>query len=247
MKYIFLFVMGMMAVCALGRTQVVAHRGYWDCEGSAQNSIRALVKADSIGCDAVELDVWLTADSQLVVNHDPSIQGIEIETATMQDLAEVRLKNGEALPRLDAYLDSAMALKIDLVVELKPHSTPEREDLAASEIIRLIGERGLTDRTTYISFSNHAVKYFADCTDNPVYALTSMAPAELIALGATGADFNLSSLRAHPEWVEELKALGLPINVWTVNAPTDLQWCLDQGFDFITTNAPETLLQLLNQ
>ena len=36
------------AAASAQMTCVVAHRGYWDVEGSAQNSIRALVKADSI-------------------------------------------------------------------------------------------------------------------------------------------------------------------------------------------------------
>ena len=42
---------------AAAKPEVIAHRGYWDTEGSAQNSIRALVKADSIGCYASEFDV----------------------------------------------------------------------------------------------------------------------------------------------------------------------------------------------
>ena len=31
-------------------TQVIAHRGFWRTEGSSQNSLTALAKADSIGC-----------------------------------------------------------------------------------------------------------------------------------------------------------------------------------------------------
>ena len=34
---------------AASAQQVVAHRGYWTAPGSAQNSIRSLVKADSVG------------------------------------------------------------------------------------------------------------------------------------------------------------------------------------------------------
>ena len=34
----------------MAQTQVIAHRGYWKTDGSAQNSIAALLKADSIGC-----------------------------------------------------------------------------------------------------------------------------------------------------------------------------------------------------
>ena len=38
-------------------TQVIAHRGFWKTDGSAQNSIAALVKADSINCYGSEFDV----------------------------------------------------------------------------------------------------------------------------------------------------------------------------------------------
>ena len=46
-------------------TQIVAHRGFWKTNGSAQNSIAALMKADSVGCYGSEFDVWLTDDDQL--------------------------------------------------------------------------------------------------------------------------------------------------------------------------------------
>ena len=42
------------------QTRVIAHRGFWKTQGSAQNSITSLLKADSIGCYGSEFDVWLT-------------------------------------------------------------------------------------------------------------------------------------------------------------------------------------------
>ena len=51
------------------KSQVIAHRGYWKTAGSAQNSITALQKADSIHCYGSEFDVWLTKDNKLVINH----------------------------------------------------------------------------------------------------------------------------------------------------------------------------------
>ena len=101
--------------------KVVAHRGHWDTEGSAQNSIRALIKADSIKCDACEFDVWLTADKQLVVNHDNTINGYEIETTSSDTILSQKLKNGELLPSLSQFLDVAKLLTVDLVLEIKPH------------------------------------------------------------------------------------------------------------------------------
>lgn len=40
--------------------KVIAHRGYWKTPSSAQNSLRALELADSIGVYGSEFDVWLT-------------------------------------------------------------------------------------------------------------------------------------------------------------------------------------------
>lgn len=52
-------------------------------------------------------------------------------------------------------------------------------------------------------------------------------------------------MRRHPEWFDECHKLGLKVNVWTVNDPADMQWCIDHGADFITTNEPEVLQNLL--
>ena len=69
-KLLFASALLFSAYNASAQTQVIAHRGFWKTEGSAQNSIAALLKADSIGCYGSEFDVWLAADDQLVVNHD---------------------------------------------------------------------------------------------------------------------------------------------------------------------------------
>ena len=39
-------------------TKVVAHRGFWRTEGSDQNSIASLLKADELGAWGAEFDVW---------------------------------------------------------------------------------------------------------------------------------------------------------------------------------------------
>ena len=50
-------------VAAKDNTKVIAHRGYWKTEGSAQNSIRSLERASEIGAYGSEFDVHLTADN----------------------------------------------------------------------------------------------------------------------------------------------------------------------------------------
>ena len=82
--------------------KVIAHRGYWDTPGSAQNSLRALAKADSVGCFASEFDVWMTSDGVLVVNHDADINGVHIETSPAKKVLAEKLSNGENVPTLDS-------------------------------------------------------------------------------------------------------------------------------------------------
>lgn len=38
------------AIQAKSSTKTVAHRGYWKCEGSAENSLASLRKAHDVGC-----------------------------------------------------------------------------------------------------------------------------------------------------------------------------------------------------
>lgn len=48
----------LFAACGTIQAQeVIAHRGFWTTDGSAQNSLAALVKADSIHCYGSEFDV----------------------------------------------------------------------------------------------------------------------------------------------------------------------------------------------
>ena len=117
------------AAASAQMTCVVAHRGYWDVEGSAQNSIRALVKADSIDCYGSEFDVWMTADKKLVVNHDADINGVHIETSKARDVLAQKLKNGENVPTLEQYLDRALSLRTRLILELKPHADKKLEEV----------------------------------------------------------------------------------------------------------------------
>jgi glycerophosphoryl diester phosphodiesterase len=37
----------------------------------------------------------------------------------------------------------------------------------------------------------------------------------------------------------------LTTNVWTVNDKADMKWFVDNQVDFITTNEPETLIEML--
>ena len=77
------------AIQAKSSTKTVAHRGYWKCEGSAENSLTSLRKAHDVGCWGSELDIWLTSDGGLVVNHDPkTLDGLKIEETDFKTITK---------------------------------------------------------------------------------------------------------------------------------------------------------------
>ena len=98
-------------VAAKDNTKVIAHRGYWKTEGSAQNSIRSLERASEIGAYGSEFDVHLTADNVLVIFHDNDIQGKHIQSCTYDELKDLQLSNGEKLPTLEQYLKRVLCSK----------------------------------------------------------------------------------------------------------------------------------------
>ena len=79
-----------------------------------------------------------------------------------------------------------------------------------------------------------------------IYYLTGDVPPKAIKnLGLTGIDYSFGVLSQHPEWIAEAHALGLEVNVWTVNKEEDLRQCIAWGVDYITPDYPERLQALL--
>ena len=239
---------GSAAVAA--QPKVISHRGYWTAPNSAQNSLASFTKADSVGVFGSEIDVWLTADDKLIVNHDRVYKGTDInmEKSTLKEITSIVLPNGENIPTLDAYL-RLVATKPNtrLILEMKSLSDLKREDLAAEKIIKALRKYNLLDRTDIIAFSINAClafkKLMPDC--RIFYLNGYLAPRSIKKLGLTGIDYSMSVLRKNPKWVEQAHKEGLEVNVWTVDTEEDMRYFIDLGVDYITTDYPERLQALL--
>ena len=173
-------------------TKVVAHRGFWRTEGSDQNSIASLLKADELGAWGAEFDVWRASDGVLVLNHDGVHDGHVVQNTPSTVLTTLRLANGETMPTLDAYLAAAKRTKVHLVLELKPHATPEAETAAAEATVKAVEAAKLSKRVTYITFSRHAMEELIRLApkNDVLYLGGDISPEELEKLGAAGGDYN---------------------------------------------------------
>lgn len=247
-----LFILALISgVHAAAQPRVIAHRGYWTAPGSAQNSIASFTKADSIGVYGSEMDVWLTGDDRLIVNHDQTIPGIGIDMARDKArlITQVVLPNGERIPTLDAYLKCVVRHPATrLILELKTLTYP-REDVAVRKVIRQLKRYGLLDRTDFISFSlNACIEFRKRLPEARVYYLAGdLSPQSIRRIGLTGIDYAAAVLHRHPEWISEAHDLGLEVNVWTVDTEEEMRRFIDLGVDYITTDYPERLQTLLKE
>ena len=239
-----------LVACIIGiqaQTQVIAHRGFWKTEGSAQNSIAALEKAAEENLYGSEFDVQVTLDGKLIVNHDAKFQGFVIAETPFKELKKIKLKNGEKLPTLKKYLKAGKKQDIQLILEIKSHKSKEVEDKMAADIVKMVKKMGLQKQVEYIAFSLNICEQLAKLTPESeiAYLNGNLPPAELKKKGINGIDYNQKVFEKHPEWVEEAHRLGMKVNVWTVNKEDMMRKFIDMKVDYITTDYPLETQKLL--
>lgn len=250
-KIIFLLLVAFLCTPSIWcQTQVIAHRGHWNTEGSAQNSLAALRKAQSLGIYGSELDIWITADGIPVVNHDATVEGMRVEEVTFEQLQTITLSNGEKIPTLEQYLQLGKRLRgIQLVLEIKSHKKVINEDRLVAKVVEMVRRYGLEYRVDYIAFSMNVCKELKRLAPYAtiVYLNGDVHPKDLKEIGLSGLDYNAKVLTDNPGWIREAKECGLSTNVWTVNDPAQMKFFIDQGIDFITTDNPVALKELLKK
>lgn len=254
MKTKFVFILSFLVVSAslTAQTRVIAHRGYWKTEGSAHNSISSLTNAQNIGVYGSELDVHLTADGVLVVFHDNSIQGHDISSSTYDELKILKIENGEPLPTLEAHFIQAKKNPgTKLIIEIKPKKDVELENKTALAVLEMVRKFKIEKEVEYISFSLNICKELVRLNAGaPVAYLSYLGgsaytPKELKEWGISGLDYHYSLLLKNPEWISEAKALGISTNAWTVNDNETIQKLINFNVDFITTDEPVKVAEML--
>jgi glycerophosphoryl diester phosphodiesterase len=252
MKKLALFLLG-IAAASCGRqvsdVAIIAHRGYWNVAGSAQNSLAALQNAINLGCYGSELDVQVTADGVPVVFHDNTTPGgLNIQRSTYNTLimSDETLSNGEQIPTLAQYLFAWNHSSTKLILELKKHADAKADARAVGAVLDILRAYGATSsEVEFISFSRHAVRALADSDFGaPVaYLEGDMSPAEAKNIGATGIDYSMEVLKANREWIAEAHDLGMKVNVWTVTTEAEALEFAKAGVDYITTDIPDLLVK----
>jgi glycerophosphoryl diester phosphodiesterase len=235
------------------RTRIIAHRGYWTkSNGTAQNSLASLRNAIELGVYGSELDVWITTDNVIVLNHDATFDGVNIENSPYAAIEPLRLSNGEPLPTLQQCIDIAKQQtqpnKTKLIIEIKTHSNNANNKRCVDAVVKMVNDSKAADLVDYIAFSSYVCEELIK--SNPqhqvAYLNGNLTPASLKSAGYWGLDYEQGVLRSNVAWISQAKAAGLTTNVWTVDDAMAMRYFISEGVDFITTNYPQTLKELLN-
>jgi glycerophosphoryl diester phosphodiesterase len=254
------------------RPLVFAHRGGGGL--IPENTLEAFVYSARMGVDVLELDVHATADGELVVMHDSSVD------RTTDGRGEVHLLLLDAVKKLDAgFLFSpdgnqtfpfrgrsvtvpTLREIFDALPEMKFNIEPKQQTPSIiAPLCALIRERKMTDKTIVGSFNQSTIDEFRRACPE---VATSASPSEVskfLALSRSGLDRsysppmqalqvpeNLGGLQiVSKEFVEAAHRRNLKVHVWTVNETADMQRLIEIGVDGIMTDYPDRLLKLLGR
>src|ERR1700677_257084 len=215
-------------------TAVFAHR---DCtEGFTENTIEAFAEARRLGADGVELDVRLTADGALAVHHDAEIPGIG--TIDQLEVAD--------LPAQVPLLADVLAVCEGMTVNVEIKNAPQDPGWDPGEAVAAltaaaIEEAGWTARVIVSSFQPATLRAVLAADGRLALGVlwgfaAEVEPALAAAVEAGFAAVHPFVAAVAPPLVARAPAMGLAVNVWTVNAPDDLRAMVAAGVDTMITD-----------
>ena len=248
-----------------GRRLVVGHRG--NCAHAPENTLPSFEQAAALGVDAVELDVRLSADGEVVVLHDPDVDRTTDGSGAVSAMPWAGIAaldaghrftrdGGTTYPwrgrgvRVPRFADVLAQLPgTAFLIEMK---VPE----VAAPLRRVIERAGASAQCIVESFHHHAGAAFAGsaiavgASQRDVLALI---PRALLRLPAARVGFAFMSIP--PTHMGKIplpvgglvvatRTTGAPVHVWTINDPALAERLWRKGVAAIISDDPARLLPL---
>ena len=235
------------------------HRGY--AAKYPENTMISFKAALELGVDAIEFDVWLTADKVPVLIHDGNClrtcgkdvhvrdltlaQVKELEAAYTQKFGDTYVGQGVQIPTLEELLILCMEKypTIKLGVEIKEY-TEENVDLT----VALLKKYGFFDTCYFYAFNGRIIKYLDEKYDGrtmgyPDFQMGEFTPDIYGNYKEIGLGLNIVRSEVLPIFM----AKGLPVHMFCADNEADVKMCIEKGADLITANDPVPLLTVLGR
>jgi glycerophosphoryl diester phosphodiesterase len=220
----------------------IAHRG--ETRGNRENTLPAIQAAVDAGADIVEIDLRLTADSQLVVLHDPTLERLwsdprAVAQVTFADLTEAHRQPTAdwSIPTADQALDLIVALDSRFMLDV----TSVPIGLATCAMVE---RRGLVDRVLYAG-DTRALAAIRAAQPAAAIALSwerSTPPDEQVWAEVAPQYFNPEWVLVDEQVVESTHDAGRRVSTWTVDDQEQMTRLAWMGVDAIISNRIDVLV-----
>ena len=220
---------------------IMGHRGAAALE--PENTLLSIARAMEIGVDAVEIDVRLSKDKEIVVIHDSTVDRTTNGTGPVSSYALKEIKNldagkGEKIPTLDEVVDF-IGNKVKLVIELKEEGTERK-------VVELIKrKKNLDDNVYVISFWHRLVKMVKEM-DSRIKTGVLLVGCPVDACIATQASSDALVMKytfVNRKFVEIAHKEGLKVLIWNIDDRDLLKPYADMCVDGIGSNDPRVLVE----
>lgn len=262
LKLFLIAILSLASVSAIAQQNeiiVLAHRG--GCGEGMENVESSFKRSLEAGIKAFELDVRITKDGKLVMQHDNTLKrtaGIDkaVEDMTEKELREVRLNDGSKLMFLDEFL-KLMSDQTGLFVEIELKSSKYSEEfLVDSGYCDKVAKAVLKaqpEGSTYVmtSFDARALRYIRTKYPNADlgYITNEGCTPEVIklakAIGVKRLATNIN--RTSREGINLAHKNGMTVNLWPGREDYSIVRAWALGADVHCTDYPIKIANLTHE
>lgn len=233
-----------------------AHRG--SLTEAPENTIPAFQRAINHGARAIELDVQLTKDKQLIVCHDHKLTRFNKETQglikdfTLKEIKQIDVGSsfaeefkGLTLPILEEVL--AICPK-ELIINIEIKNIPIIYDGIEEALLHCLWDNNRFENVIISSFDHAALKKVQELTTK--VTLGMLFQYRLVDTWKYVKNSGLNITSIHPNhvyvdrsFVKSCKNYGYEVYPYTVNSIGRYEELVDFGVDGVFSNNPEIFVQ----
>lgn len=217
---------------------IIGHRGAPVLE--PENTLLGIERAIEIGVDAVEIDVHLTGDDELVVIHDSTVDRTTngtgpVNNYALEEIQKLDAGRGQTIPTLEEVVERVDG-RVGLIIELKAPGTEKK-------VLELIRKHSLQETAYVISFWHKLVKAIKDQDPRiKTGVLLVGCPVDCcIATGASADALVMNYGFIDREFVAVAHDEGLQVMIWNIDDPKLISPYEQMGVDGIGSNDPAIL------
>jgi len=232
---------------------VTAHRG--SSFKAPENSLSAIRAAFEDGADIIEIDIQMTSDGILVLNHDRSLTkvagvGERVHNLTFEEIAILdigsrfsRQFSGEKIPTLAEVITYMIEIpsSVKLNVELKDYGFSPGISEAT---VQLIKEMDFSNRVMITSTSSERLSTVRELApDIPIGLIVGHLSSSVWDIDVDS--YCVPSTILNERFIQRAKSMGRDVHVWTVNNTEEMSRYSAMGVTSIITDRPDVLSRLL--